>query len=69
MEQSSTLVRCPVCRNTFDPSESTAMPFCSDRCRLVDLGRWMGERYAVPSDRADDDLDALTGDETDSGSE
>jgi len=24
------------------------MPFCSQRCRLVDLGRWLDERYGVP---------------------
>ncbi len=24
------------------------MPFCSERCRLLDLGRWLGERYGVP---------------------
>jgi endogenous inhibitor of DNA gyrase (YacG/DUF329 family) len=35
------------------------MPFCSDRCRLVDLGRWLDERYPVASavtfDEVDDD--------------
>jgi hypothetical protein len=24
------------------------MPFCSERCRLLDLGRWLGERYGIP---------------------
>lgn len=24
------------------------MPFCSERCRLLDLGRWLGEQYGVP---------------------
>jgi len=24
------------------------MPFCSDRCRQIDLGRWLSEGYAVP---------------------
>lgn len=24
------------------------MPFCSDRCRLIDLGRWLDEGYALP---------------------
>ena len=24
------------------------MPFCSERCRLVDLGRWLDERYGMP---------------------
>jgi endogenous inhibitor of DNA gyrase (YacG/DUF329 family) len=24
-------------------------PFCSDRCKLIDLGRWLGESYRIPS--------------------
>ncbi|MCA9133849.1 MAG: DNA gyrase inhibitor YacG [Planctomycetales bacterium] len=26
------------------------LPFCSDRCRLIDLGRWLNEEHAVPCD-------------------
>jgi uncharacterized protein len=40
-------VRCPICRKTVgfgDPN----MPFCSDRCRLIDLGNWAAEKYAIP---------------------
>jgi endogenous inhibitor of DNA gyrase (YacG/DUF329 family) len=40
----------------FDPADSRAMPFCSDRCRQIDLGRWLREVYSVPVEReADDD--------------
>lgn len=31
------------------------MPFCSERCRLVDLGRWLGETYRVPVESDDPD--------------
>ena len=31
------------------------MPFCSDRCRRIDLHRWLGEQYSVPVERRDDD--------------
>jgi endogenous inhibitor of DNA gyrase (YacG/DUF329 family) len=31
-----------------------AWPFCSERCRLADLGRWLGEAYRIPGDRAGD---------------
>lgn len=31
------------------------MPFCTERCRLVDLRRWLSEEYAVPVIRSDDD--------------
>jgi len=27
------------------------MPFCSDRCRQIDLGRWLREKYSVPVER------------------
>jgi hypothetical protein len=30
------------------------MPFCSDRCRNIDLGRWLGENYAIPAPRSDE---------------
>jgi endogenous inhibitor of DNA gyrase (YacG/DUF329 family) len=33
------------------------MPFCSERCRLIDLKRWLGEEYAVPTRPADPDED------------
>jgi endogenous inhibitor of DNA gyrase (YacG/DUF329 family) len=39
---------CPLCGKPFDPKRSPAMPFCSERCRLIDLGRWLGEDYGVP---------------------
>ena len=41
-------VRCPVCGRQFQPEQSPAMPFCGQRCRLVDLGRWLDQRYALP---------------------
>ena len=44
-------VTCPICDKRMDnqgPKELPAWPFCSDRCRLVDLGRWLKQDYAVP---------------------
>jgi uncharacterized protein len=41
-------MRCPVCKREFDKSASTALPFCSERCRTIDLGRWLGEEYGMP---------------------
>ena len=29
---------------------NAAYPFCSERCRLVDLGKWLGEEYRVPAE-------------------
>lgn len=41
-------MRCPVCNREFDPQKSSALPFCSERCRTIDLGRWLGETYHLP---------------------
>lgn len=50
-----TTIRCPICERSFDPHLSVAPPFCSDRCRQIDLGRWLKEGYAVPVVRQPDD--------------
>ena len=40
---------CPICRRVAaERSANPAFPFCSERCRLIDLGRWLGEEYRVP---------------------
>ncbi len=44
-------LHCPICQREFRPEDSTAMPFCSQRCRLLDLGRWLDERYGLPVER------------------
>jgi endogenous inhibitor of DNA gyrase (YacG/DUF329 family) len=41
-------MRCPICEQEFDPAQSTAKPFCSERCRTIDLGRWLDETYQLP---------------------
>jgi hypothetical protein len=45
---------CPVCGVVVDPKRTTAMPFCSDRCRTIDLSRWLGENYTIPGPRSDE---------------
>ena len=42
---------CPVCRKPASPADH---PFCSDRCRHVDLNRWFTESYTVPAIELDD---------------
>lgn len=41
---------CPVCRAEVAARrpENPAFPFCSPRCRTVDLGRWLGGEYVIP---------------------
>ena len=43
--------RCPVCDTAVDLATTPTVPFCSDRCRLIDLGRWLDEGYSVPLPR------------------
>jgi endogenous inhibitor of DNA gyrase (YacG/DUF329 family) len=47
------LARCPICDQRFDPAKSRSLPFCSPRCRQIDLGRWLGEKYSLPIERED----------------
>ena len=39
---------CPVCQREFQPDDGPAMPFCSERCRMIDLGRWLDEKFGIP---------------------
>jgi len=48
--------RCFICLREFDVERTLAMPFCSDRCRQIDMGSWLDERYGVPVE-SDDGLD------------
>ncbi len=57
----SSAIRCPICEQMFDPATSAAMPFCSERCRKIDLGRWLRESYSVPVERTDEDEDEADG--------
>lgn len=50
-------VRCPICNCLMQgqgPAEWPAFPFCSERCRTIDLGRWLGEAYRVAADPAEE---------------
>ncbi len=42
-------MRCPTCKSDFDPTLTDTLPFCSERCRLIDLGRWLGEEHILPN--------------------
>ena len=41
-------VKCPGCDIVFLYYESNFRPFCSERCKMVDLGHWFNESYVVP---------------------
>jgi uncharacterized protein len=41
--------RCPICGK---PAQERTRPFCSERCRKIDLDRWRSEAYRVPTDES-----------------
>ena len=38
---------CPICHCELDEDKTLTLPFCSQRCRNVDLGRWLNEEYGM----------------------
>ena len=54
-------MECPICKEAItEQSDFRARPFCSMRCKAVDLGRWMAEDYTIsaplfPNEKQDDD--------------
>jgi endogenous inhibitor of DNA gyrase (YacG/DUF329 family) len=44
-------VKCPTCGRVIEWSDAFPFrPFCSERCRLIDLGAWLTEQHAIPGD-------------------
>lgn len=41
-------ITCPQCDKTMTWEENPWRPFCSERCKLLDLGKWASEEYRVP---------------------
>jgi len=40
-------LKCPICKQPVDSETTPEFPFCSDRCRQLDLGNWSAEKYKV----------------------
>ena len=50
------LRRCPQCNAAIDREDNNPFrPFCSRRCKMIDLGNWLGERYVIPGAPAGDE--------------
>lgn len=39
-------MKCPICQKDVT-RDNPQMPFCSERCRLIDLGNWASEKYVI----------------------
>jgi endogenous inhibitor of DNA gyrase (YacG/DUF329 family) len=60
------MMRCPVCKRQVDLSRANRFrPFCSERCRLTDLGRWAQEGYRVAGEpQSNSESNPASGDES-----
>jgi len=55
------LVPCPECGALSEFSAGNPFrPFCSERCRLIDLGAWASEGYKIPAPITPEDLESLS---------
>ncbi|HYB33226.1 MAG TPA: DNA gyrase inhibitor YacG [Steroidobacteraceae bacterium] len=45
-------VQCPTCQRDLDWETAPFRPFCSERCRLIDLGAWLSEQRAIAGESA-----------------
>jgi len=59
MKNKKTLVTCPTCRKKIEYEGNPYRPFCSKRCKLVDLGSWLKEEYRIPV-REDDGSEPIS---------
>ncbi len=47
-------ITCPVCKNITTWEENPFRPFCSERCKLIDLGAWASDEYRIPGKPVDE---------------
>ncbi len=62
-------VRCPSCRVQHEYQvQSPFRPFCSERCRLIDLGAWSQESYKIPVENyvQDDEMNLPSAEDSES---
>lgn len=52
---SGTKLKCPTCGKETEWEGNPFRPFCSDRCKLIDLGRWLSEQYRISEGKEQDE--------------
>jgi endogenous inhibitor of DNA gyrase (YacG/DUF329 family) len=45
-------ITCPVCKKPTTWEENPWRPFCSEKCKLIDLGKWVSEEYRIEGEKA-----------------
>jgi endogenous inhibitor of DNA gyrase (YacG/DUF329 family) len=63
--------RCPVCKRAIpaEPANAPYRPFCSQRCRLADLGSWLNGAYRISRPISEEELDQGAAQSTNEGDE
>ncbi len=46
-----TKITCPICRKRTTWENNAFKPFCSERCKMIDLGKWASEDYRIPGEK------------------
>jgi len=44
---------CPICKKETSWQNNLFRPFCSERCQLIDLGKWASDEYHIPGEKKD----------------
>lgn len=58
------IVACPTCQKDVHwHADSPHRPFCSERCKLIDLGEWASESYAIAAQEDNAEWQAMKSDE------
>ena len=50
-------MRCPICNKSTTAGDNPFRPFCSERCKLIDLDNWLSDRYRISAPAGDRNLD------------
>ena len=56
-------MKCPICNKETEYTGNPYRPFCSKRCKMIDLGKWATEQYHVPVIEKPDDAENLEDDQ------
>jgi endogenous inhibitor of DNA gyrase (YacG/DUF329 family) len=55
---------CPECGSIAGKDGNKFFPFCSERCKLIDLGRWASEKYKIPVKEDEENLKEIKTEES-----
>lgn len=56
-------IKCPICKKNSAFEKNPWRPFCSERCKLIDLGKWATEEYRIPVQEMDSQKESEEGKE------